>query len=70
MYENLKHKDEYSIFLLAALQDLGYDASFWDSDGLRIKDKNGNVRELSESSIYFLMGATVGVIGKYLEETK
>lgn len=69
-YKNLEKVDEFRVFLEAALEDLGYKVTILESYDIRIEDRKGNTRDLTASSVFFLMGAVVAEIGKILKETE
>ncbi len=69
-YKNLEKVDEFRVFLEAALEDLGYKVTILESYDIRIEDRKGNTRDLTAASVFFLMGAVVTEIGKFLKETE
>lgn len=68
-YKNLEKENEFKEFLKAALEDLGYKITGGGAV-IRITDKQGNTRDISEKEVWFLMGMTVANIGRYLKESE
>lgn len=68
-YRNLEYYEQYKEFLEGALEDLGYKVSLDHDENIIIDDKKGHARRIDDTCIYFLMGATVATVGKWLDET-
>lgn len=68
-YRNLEYYEQYKEFLEGALEDLGYKVSLDHDENILIDDKKGHAIIIDDTCIYFLMGATVATVGKWLDET-
>ena len=68
-YKNLEYFEQYKQFLEGAFEDLGYKVSLDYDENIIIDDKKGHSRIIDDTCIYFLMGATVATVGKWLDET-
>ena len=67
--KNLEYYEQYKKFLEAAFEDLGYKVSLDYDENIMIVDRKKHARIINKMSIYFLMGATVATVGKWLDET-
>lgn len=70
MYKNLDYIKEFKSFLAAAVEDIGYKVTAQSDESITIEKKDGSKKEIDKGTICFLMGATVGTIIKFFDETK
>lgn len=68
-YKNLDCYDQYCDFLTAALEDIGYKIKNRDKECITIENREGDLKNIHKSTIYFLMGATVGTIIRFMSES-
>ena len=70
MYKNLECMNQFTDFLAAASEDIGFNVISKGETEITLEDKNGSKRELNKGDIAFIMGATVGIISKILDQSK
>ena len=69
-YKNLYCYEQYSEFLAAAFEDLGFKVTAKDDNGMTLEERGGSLRRIYKTDIIFLMGATIGTIIKVMGESK
>lgn len=69
-YKNLDYYEQYSEFLAAAFEDLGFKVTAKDENSMTLEERGGSLRRIYKTDILFLMGDTIGTIIKVMGESK